>query len=104
MTSALHAWRRWQSRKVTSTSDRTRICIASAISLSRRATREREGRRAGDGQGLFVVRFVAQFFCLGKVDGGFVLVTYLLVRDVPVVIQEQVRLAIRPSKHDALPF
>lgn len=60
------------------------------------------GQQTGDGEGLFVVRFVAPFFCRGKVAGGFVLITYLLVRDVLVVMQEQVRLAIRPSKHDTL--
>ena len=57
MTSALHVSRRWQSHKVTSTSDRTRICIASAISLSRRKTesevvhlaRRAQGRHPSDG-------------------------------------------------------
>ncbi len=39
----------------------------------------------------------------GQVGGGFVRVANLLVGNAPVVIQEHVRLAIRPTKYNALP-
>ena len=51
-----------------------------------------------------IIWFVAQFLGLGEVGSGFVRVANLWVGKVPVVIQEHVRLAIRPKKQDALPF
>ena len=61
-------------------------------------------RAYGDGKGRRGLELVAQLLGLGKVGFGFVRVANLLVREVPVVIQEHVRLAIRLSKHVALPF
>ena len=54
-----------------------------------------------DGQGLRGLG-VAQLLGLGEVGRCFVRVANLLVGNVPVVMQEQVPLAIRPWKHDAL--